>query len=62
MFDSINRIADSSQQHSAQTQQVVASSEQMGGLVSVLNHSCEQVGQTAVRLNQLVGAFEVSRT
>ncbi len=61
MFESINRIADSSQQHSAQTQQVVVSSEQMGGLVSVLHHSCEQVGQTAARLNQLVGAFEVSR-
>ena len=61
MFDSINRIADSSQQHSAQTQQVVVSSEQMGALVSVLDHSCHQVGQTASRLNQLVGAFEVSR-
>lgn len=61
MFDSINRIADSSQQHSAQTQQVVVSSEQMGGLVSVLDHSCQQVGQTASRLNQLMGAFEVSR-
>ncbi|MCV6588494.1 MAG: methyl-accepting chemotaxis protein [Marinobacterium sp.] len=61
MFDSINRIADSSQQHSAQTQQVVVSSEQMGSLVSVLNHSCDQVGQTASRLNQLVGTFEVSR-
>lgn len=60
MFESIERIADSSHQHSAQTQQVVVSSEQMGDLVSVLNHSCSQVRHTACRLNQLVGAFEVS--
>ncbi len=60
MFDIIKHIDEHSQQHGGHARSVAAITSRMNEAFSALQMSSDQVKGTASKLQQLVGAFEVS--
>jgi methyl-accepting chemotaxis protein len=60
MFDLIKHIDQHSQEHAGQARAVAQITNRMYRAVTELQLSSDQVKATAAKLQQLVGAFEVS--
>ncbi len=60
MFDIIHHIDNNSQQHGHHVREVASASQTMNNVVRALHTSSDRLKNTATKLHQLAGVFQVT--